>query len=162
LYIKQIQNVMKKLFILLLIVFSLPVSAQFALKGGVVYADKEITSFDVTGQFYKDYLAISGDLLIPTQESKNVSGAGRIGINLGSYRFRVVGDLGAMYQDDAWRCACGAEVNFILFGPIGMFGRFQRSFPITTDDGHTKIRWCQGRSDLLIGITINLTNGRCY
>ena len=153
---------MKKLLILLFIVLALPASAQFALKGGVIYADKELTNFLVTGQFYREYLAISGDVFIPTQKSQKVSGDGRIGINLGTYKFRVVGDIGAMYENDAWRCAGGVEVNFKLFGPVGMFGRFQRSFPITTDDDHTRIRWCQGRSDLSIGIAIDLVKMRCY
>ena len=153
---------MKKVLILLFIATTLPVKAQFALKGGVIYSEKEITNFVVTGQFYKDLLAISGDVFIPTQKSQKISGDGRIGLNLGTYRFRIIGDIGAMYENDIWRCAGGVEANVRLFGPIGMFGRWQRSFPITTDDEHTKIRWCQGRSDLSIGITIDLGNGRCY
>ena len=34
---------MRKILILLLIVIALPASAQFDLKGGIVYADKELT-----------------------------------------------------------------------------------------------------------------------
>jgi hypothetical protein len=157
-YIKH----MKKILILLLIAIALPVSAQFDLKGGIVYADKELTNFAVTGQFYKDYLAVSGDVFIPTQKSQKVSGAGRIGLNLGSYRCRIIGDIGAMYEDDIWRCAGGVEANIRLFGPVSMYGRWQRSFPITTDDDHTRIRWCQGRSDFSVGIAINLAYRRCY
>ena len=157
-YIKH----MRKILILLLIVIALPASAQFDLKGGIVYADKELTNFAVTGQFYKDYLAVSGDVFIPTQKSQKVSGAGRIGLNLGSYRCRIVGDIGVMYEDDIWRCAGGVEVNIRLFGPVSMYGRWQRSFPITTDDEHTCIRWCQGRSDFSVGIAINLAYRRCY
>ena len=154
---------MKKILILLFIVTALPIKAQFALKGGVVYADKELTNFNVTGQFYKDFLAISGEVFIPSQQSRKVSGAGRIGLNLGNYGFRFVADLGAMYEEDIWRCAGGCELNIRLYGPIGIFGRWQRSFPITSDDDHTKIRWCQGRSDLSVGITIDLVNNRrCY
>ena len=155
---------MRKIVILLLIAITLPASAQFALKGGVTIADKELRNCAVTGQYYYQFLAISGDVYIPTAKSAKVAGGGRIGLNLGNYGFRIVGDIGGMYDDDTWNCLCGAELNIRLGGPVGMFGRFQRSFPITTDccDDKTKIRWDRGRSDFLVGITIDLFNGRCY
>ena len=93
---------MKKAVIIFIIaLISIPASAQFALKGGVTYAEKELQNFVVTGQFYKDLLVISGDLLIPTQKCKKVAGAGRIGLGLGSDRIRFAADLEGRELDEA-------------------------------------------------------------
>lgn len=122
---------MKRLVFFLLITFvSLPLKAQFALKGSVTYAEKDLSNYVVTGQFYKNLLVVSGDLLIPTQKNEKLSGSGRIGLGFGSYRFRVAGDLVAMYETKNWRCGCGAEANLRLYGPVGIFGRWTRTFPI--------------------------------
>ena len=154
---------MRKLVFLFLIVLTLPVSAQFALKGGVTIADKELRNAAVTGQYYYQCLAISGDLYIPTAKSAKVAGGGRIGLNLGNYGFRIVGDIGGIYDDDTWNALAGIELNIRLGGPVGMFGRFQRTFPILRDryDESTKIHWDRGRSDFQVGITIDLVSGRC-
>ena len=154
---------MRKLFILLLIVLALPANAQFALKGGVTIADKELRNCAVTGQYYYQCLAISGDLLIPTTKSAKVAGGGRIGLNLGTYGFRIVGDIGGLYDDDTWNALAGVELNIRLGGPVGLYGRFQRTFPILKDccDDKTKIHWDRGRSDFMVGITIDLTSRRC-
>ena len=154
---------MKRLIVLFFaVLIAVSMHAQFALKGGVVYADKELSNAVVTGQFYKDLLVVSGDLYIPTRECRKVSGGGRIGLGFGSYRVRVAGDLGAMYENDEWRCGFGAELNLRLAGPVGIFGRFNRSFPISKVDDRRKIMWCNGRSDFSVGIVIDFGRRRCY
>ena len=58
---------MKKLVIILFVILiTIPAEAQFALKGGVSYAKDELSSYVVTGQFYKYLLVVSGDVFIPT------------------------------------------------------------------------------------------------
>ena len=154
---------MKKLIFFFLVIFvTIPLRAQFALKGGVSFADKELSNYVVTGQFYKDLLVLSGDLYIPTQKYEKISGGGRIGLGFGSYRFRVAGDIGATYGSDKWKCGCGAEANLRLCGPIGVFGRWSRMFPIDKKCGHKKILWENGCSEISVGIVIDLVNGRCY
>jgi hypothetical protein len=154
---------MKKLvFFLLIILVSLPLKAQFALKGGVSLAEKELSNYVVTGQLYKDLLVLSGDLYIPAQKHEKISGGGRIGIGFGSYRFRIAGDVGAIYGANKWQCGCGAEANLRLCGPVGIFGRWSRMFPIDKKCGHKEILWENGRSEISIGIVIDLVNGRCY
>ena len=154
---------MKKLiFFLLIALSSLPLKAQFALKGGVSFAEKELTNYVVTGQFYKDLLVVSGDLLIPTQKNEKLSGSGRIGLGVGGCRFRIAGDLVATYETKNWRCGCGAEANLRLYGPIGIFGRWSRTFPIAKRCNRDEVLWKRGRSELSVGIVIDLINGRCY
>ena len=155
---------MKKLtFFLFAIFMVVPLKAQFALKGGVSFDKNELSNYVVTGQFYKDLLVLSGDLLIPTQKNEKLSGSGRIGLGFGSYRFRVAGDLVATYETENWRCGCGAEANLRLYGSIGIFGRWTRTFPIAKRcDDHREVIWGNGRSEFSVGITIDLINGRCY
>jgi hypothetical protein len=154
---------MKKLiFFLLIALSSLPLKAQFALKGGASFAEKELTNYVVTGQFYKDLLVVSGDLLIPTQKNEKLSGSGRIGLGFGGCRFRIAGDLVATYETKNWRCGCGAEANLRLYGPIGIFGRWSRTFPIAKRCNRDEVLWKRGRSELSVGIVIDLINGRCY
>ncbi len=154
---------MKKLiFFLLIALSSLPLKAQFALKGGASFTEKELTNYVVTGQFYKDLLVVSGDLLIPTQKNEKLSGSGRIGLGFGGCRFRIAGDLVATYETKNWRCGCGAEANLRLYGPIGIFGRWSRTFPIAKRCNRDEVLWKRGRSELSVGIVIDLINGRCY
>ena len=154
---------MKKLiFFLLIALSSLPLKAQFALKWGASFAEKELTNYVVTGQFYKDLLVVSGDLLIPTQKNEKLSGSGRIGLGFGGCRFRIAGDLVATYETKNWRCGCGAEANLRLYGPIGIFGRWSRTFPIAKRCNRDEVLWKRGRSELSVGIVIDLINGRCY
>ena len=154
---------MKKLIFFFLVIFvTIPLRAQFALKGGVSFVDKELSNYVVTGQFYKDLLVLSGDLYIPTQKYEKISGGGRIGLGFGSYRFRVAGDIGATYGANKWKCGCGAEANLRLCGPIGVFGRWSRMFPIDKRCGHKEILWAEGRSEISVGIVIDLINRRCY
>ena len=154
---------MKKLvFFLLITLTSLPLKAQFALKGGVSFDKNELSNYVVTGQFYQDLLVLSGDLYIPTQKHEKLSGGGRIGIGLGSYRFRVAGDIGATYGSDNWKCGCGAEVNLRLCGIVWVFGRWSRMFPIDKRCDHKEILWGEGRSEISVGIVIDLINRRCY
>ena len=153
---------MRKLVFLLITLVSLPLRAQFALKGGISFAEKELSNYVVTGQFYKDLLVLSGDLYIPTQKHEKLSGGGRIGIGFGSYRFRIAGDIGATYGADKWKCGCGVEGNLRLYGPIGVFGRWSRMFPIDKRCDHKEILWGKGRSEISVGIVIDLINRRCY
>lgn len=154
---------MKKLVFFLFTIFTVvPVKAQFALKGGVSFDKDELSSYVVTGQFYKDLLVVSGDLFIPTQKNEKISGGGRIGLGLGGYRLRVVADVGAFYGDKNWKCGCGAEANLRLCGPIGIFGRWSRLFPIDKKCDRKEILWEKGCSEFSVGITIDLFNGRCY
>ncbi len=154
---------MKKLIFFFLVIFvTIPLRAQFALKGGVSFAEKELSNYVVTGQFYKDLLVLSGDLYIPTQKHEKLSGGGRIGIGFGSYRFRIAGDIGATYGADKWKCGCGVEGNLRLYGPIGVFGRWSRMFPIDKRCDHKEILWAEGRSEISVGIVIDLINRRCY
>lgn len=152
----------KLVFFLLITLVSLPLKAQFALKGSVSFAEKELSNYVVTGQFYKDLLVLSGDLYIPTQKYEKISGGGRIGIGFGGYRFRVAGDIGATYGADKWKCGCGVEGNLRLYGPIGVFGRWSRMFPIDKRCDHKEILWGEGRSEISVGIVIDLINRRCY
>jgi hypothetical protein len=154
---------MKKLvFFLFIVVMVIPSRAQFALKGGVSLAEKELSNYVVTGQFYKDLLVLSGDLYIPAQKHEKISGGGRIGIGFGSYRFRIAGDVGATYGANKWRCGCGVEANLRLYGPVGIFGRWSRSFPIDKKCDHKEILWGSGRSEISVGVVIDLINRRCY
>lgn len=154
---------MKKSVVFLLIVFmTSPAEAQFALKSGVSYSKKELSSYVVTGQFYKDLLVLSGDLYIPTQKNEKLSGGGRIGLGFGGYRFRIAGDVGATYGDKKWRCGCGAEANLRLCGPVGVFARWSRTFPIAKKCDHDEVLWKRGRSEVSVGIVIDLINGSCY
>jgi hypothetical protein len=152
----------KLVFFLLIILVSLPLKAQFALKGGVSFAEKELSNYVVTGQFYKDLLVLSGDLNIPAQKYEKISGGGRIGIGFGGYRFRVAGDVGASYGNKKWRCGCGAQANLWLYGPVGIFGRWSRTFPIAKKCDRDEVVWKRGRSEISVGIVIDLINGRHY
>ena len=154
---------MKKLtFFLFAIFMVVPAKSQFAIKGGVSFDKNELSSYVVTGQFYRDLLVVSGDLLIPTQKNEKLSGSGRMGLGFGSYRFRVAGDLVATYETKNWRCGCGAEANLRLYGPVGIFGRWTRTFPIAKKCDHKEVIWGNGRSEFSLGIVIDLINGRCY
>ena len=154
---------MKKLvFLLSITLTSLPLKAQFSLKGGVSFAEKELSSYVITGQFYKDLLVLSGDLNIPAQKYEKISGGGRIGIGFGSYRFRIAGDVGVTYGDNKWKCGCGAEANLRLCGPVGIFGRWTRTFPIVKKCDRDEVIWKCGRSEISVGIVIDLINGSRY
>ena len=154
---------MGKIAVFLFAIFmTIPAKAQFALKGGVSFDKNELSNYVVTGQFYKDLLVVSGDLLIPTQKNEKLSGSGRIGLGLGGYRFRVAGDLVATYEPKNWRCGCGAEANLRLYGPIGIFGRWSRTFPIAKKCNRDEVLWKRGRSEFSVGIVIDLINGSCY
>ena len=153
---------MKRLvFFLLITLSSSPLKAQFALKGGVTYAEKDLSNYVVTGQFYQDLLVLSGDLYVPTQKDEKISCGGRIGIGFGSYRFRISGDVGATYCEKNWRCGCGAEANLRLCGPVGIFGRWTRIFPIDKRCDHKEILWEKGCTEFSVGIVIDLISGRC-
>ena len=103
---------MKKLIVFLFVILvSLPIEAQFALKGGISYAKDELSSYVVTGQFYQDLLVVSGDVFIPTEKTDEISGAGRIGIGFGGYRIRFAADIGAVYEKKNFRFAYGTELN---------------------------------------------------
>jgi hypothetical protein len=154
---------MKKLVIFLFaIMMAMPVGAQFALKGGVSFDKNELSNYVVTGQFYKDLLVVSGDLFIPTQKDEKLSGAGRIGLGFGGYRFRFAADIGATYEDDKWKCGFGVEGNLRLYGPIGMFVRWSQMYPITKKNDHNEVQWKCKRSEVSVGVVIDLTNGSCY
>ena len=127
---------MKKLVFFLFIIFvSVPVEAQFALKGGVSYAKNEVSNYVVTGQFYKELLVLSADLIMPT-------------------------DLVDTYEDKNWRCGCGVEANLKLFSVLGAFARWSRTFPIAKNGDHDEVIWGNGRSEFSLGIVIDL--GRSY
>ena len=153
---------MKKLVIFLFaIMMAIPVGAQFALKGGVSFDKNELSNYVVTGQFYKDLLVLSGDIYIPTQRYEKLSCSGRIGLGFGSYRIRFAGDIGAIYGANKWKCGFGAEANLRLYGPVGIFGRWTRTFPIAKKCDHKEVIWGNGRSEFSLGIVIDLINGRC-
>jgi hypothetical protein len=141
---------------------AMPIRAQFALKGGVSFAKDKISNYVVTGQFYKDLLVVSGDLLIPTQEGEKLSCAGRIGLGFGGYRLRVVGDIVGRYENDNWKCGFGFEGNLRLYGPIGLFVRWDQMYPINKKDDYNAVLWNCKRSEVLVGIVIDLINGSCY
>jgi hypothetical protein len=152
---------MKKLVFFLFIIFvSVPVEAQFALKGGVSYAKNEVSNYVVTGQFYKELLVLSADLIMPTEKIDNLSGSGRIGLGFGDRRIRFAGDLVATYEDQNWRCGCGVEANLKLFSVLGAFARWSRTFPIAKNGDHDEVIWGNGRSEFSLGIVIDL--GRSY
>ena len=154
---------MKKLtFFLFIILLSAPVNAQFALKGGVSYVPKEISNYMFTGQFYKDLLVVSGDLSVPMRKSGKLSGAGRIGLGFGNYRIRFAGDAIAMYENKKFRCGFGAETNLRLCGPVGIFARWSRTFPICEHQYYNEVLWKRGRSEISVGVVIDLMNGGCY
>jgi hypothetical protein len=154
---------MKKLIVFLFVILlTLPVEAQFALKGGVSFAKNELRNYVVTGQFYKELLVLSGDVLIPTQKTEDISGGGRIGIGFGGDRLRLAADVGAFYEKKIWRLGYGVEANLRLFGPIGMFGRWSMSYPVSKKENHNEVLWEHSRSEISVGIVIELINGRCY
>ena len=151
----------KVLFTLLIVLLAIPAKAQFDLKGGISLEKNEIKNFVVTGQFYRDLLVLSGDLFIPTQKNEKLAGGGRIGLNIGSNRIRFAGDIGGKYQNENWNLGCGAECNIKLLGPVGVFGRWSRYFPIRKQCDHTKIHWGDGYSEFSFGIAIDLVNRGC-
>ena len=154
---------MKKLIVFLFVILvSLPIEAQFAFKGGISYAKDELSSYVVTGQFYQDLLVVSGDVFIPTEKTDEISGAGRIGIGFGGYRIRFAADIGAVYEKKNFRFAYGTELNLRLFGPVGIFTRWSQTYPISKDDNHDEVLWRCRRSEVTLGIVIDLINGRRY
>ena len=154
---------MKMLVIILFVILiTIPAEAQFALKGGVSYAKDELSSYVVTGQFYKDLLVVSGDVFIPTQKTDEISGGGRIGLGLGGDRLRFVADLGAVYEKKNFRFGYGTELNLKLLNPIGIFVRWSQTYPISKDDNYDAVQWRCRRSEVTLGIVIDLINGRCY
>jgi hypothetical protein len=154
---------MKKLAIFLFaIIMAMPAGAQFALKGGVSFSKNELSNYVVTAQFYKDLLVVSGDLLIPTHDGQKLAGAGRIGLGFGGYRLRVAGDVGGMYENDHWKCGFGFEGNLRLYGPIGLFVRWDQMYPINKKDDHNEVSWDSKRSEVVVGVVIELFNGSCY
>ena len=159
---KTVKRMKKVLFTLLIVLLAIPAKAQFDLKGGISLEKNEIKNFVVTGQFHKDLLALSGDLLIPTQKNEKLAGGGRIGLNIGNNRFFLIGDVGGKYQYETWNLGCGVEGNIKLFGPVGVFGRWSRYFPIYKQCDRTKIHWDKGYSELSFGIAIDLVSGGCY
>ena len=156
---------MKKVVFLFFAIFmvSMIAQAQFAAKAGISLKRNEITNYVVTGQFHKELLVLSGDLYVPMQKHKKLAGGGRIGLGFGGYRLRIAGDVGATYETKNWRCGCGVEANLRLYGPIGIFGRWSRNFPIVNKRCERKeILWGHGRSEISVGVVIDLSNGSCY
>ena len=99
---------MKKLaFFSFLILMSLSAEAQFAIKAGVSFNKNEISSYALTGQYYRDLLVVSGDLFVPTQKCEKISGGARIGLGVGNYRIRFAADVGGRYQFSQWRIGYG-------------------------------------------------------
>ena len=154
---------MKKLlvFFLFAILLAMPTRAQFALKAGISFDKNEISSCVVTGQFHKDLLVISGDLFIPPQKQEKLSGGARIGLGFGNYHIRLVGDIGGRYQYSQWRIGYGAEGNLRLYHQVGIFVRWEKTYPILQVCNHQMIGWYWGRSEVSLGVTIEISGG-CY
>lgn len=154
---------MKKLtFFWLVILMTMPVRAQFALKGGISFNKNEISSYVLTGQYYQDLLIVSGDLFIPTQKYEKVSGGARIGLGLGNYLLRFGGDMGAKYESNHWRIGYGVEGNLRLYRQIGVFVRWAKTYPIYNKCGHNVVFWRRGRSEFFVGVVIDLSIKKCY
>ena len=154
---------MKRLIILLVIVcVTIPAQAQLALKGGVSYAKNELSNYVITAQFYKDLLVVSGDVFIPTQRPQEIGGAGRIGIGFGGERFRLAADIGAMYERKYFRFGYGAEGNLRLYGPIGIFARWTRTYPIFSRGEYDDVAWNCKRSEISLGVVVDLIDWGFY
>lgn len=138
--------------------------AQFAFKGAVSLSDSRLSDYVVTGQYYKDLLVLSGDVLIPVQKKGEFSYSGRIGLGFGNYRIRLAGDGVVTHKTKGWRLGYGAEVNLRLCGPVGIFARWSKTFPVSKGcKHHNEVLWKYGKSETTLGITIDLiNNGRCY
>ena len=149
------------LFFVVVILTTIPVRAQFALKSGISFNKNELSEFILTGQFYQDLLVLSGDLYIPTQKHQRLSGGGRIGIGFGNYRIRFGGDIGAKYEFKTWRIGYGAEANLRLYQQVGVFVRWARTYPILKICNHNMIAWKCGDSEISVGVVIDLTKS-CY
>lgn len=151
---------MKKLTVILLMaLMSITANAQFAIKGGAFFTRNELSNCVITGQFHEDLLVASVDILIPTQEVYGISGAGRIGIGSNGDRWRFAADLGIMYERDFWRVGYGIEANLRLYNQIGMFARWARTYPIYERYNHNEVLWGCRRSEISIGIVIELDGG---
>lgn len=148
---------MKKLtVILLMILMSITANAQFAVKGGAFFTRNELSNCVITGQFHEELLVASIDLLIPTQSNYGISGAGRVGIGTNGDRWRFAADLGIMYERAIWRVGFGIEANLKLYESIGMFARWGKSYPIYERYNHNEVLWRCSRSEISIGIVIEL------
>ena len=154
---------MKKIVILLVMVWvTIPAEAQLAIKGGLSYARNETSSYVVTAQFYRDLLVVSGDVFIPTQRPQDVYGGGRIGIGFGGSRIRFAADVGGIYERKNFRFGYGAEVNLRLYGPVGLFTRWARTHPITKKSDYNDIAWSCKRSEISLGIVVDLIDWGFY
>ena len=153
---------MKKLTVLLMILMSVATThAQFALKGGISYSRNEIANYLITGQFHRELLVASIDLMIPMERPEDIAISGRMGIGTNGDRFRLATDIGAIYKMGNWRVGYSIEGNIRLYGPIGMFARWARTYPICQRYGRNEIGWGCQQSEISIGIVIEL-DGDCY
>ena len=150
------------IFILLMLLVSITVQAQFVIKGGMSYAKYENKTVVVTGQYNRGLLVVSSDVLIPTINTEKVSAAGRVGVGIGVDLIRFVGDVLIRYENEYFRCGYGGEINLNLVGPFGVFTRWSRTYPIIENCGYPEVFWKCGRNEFSFGLTINLTEGGCF
>lgn len=152
----------RAILILLTILISVTVQAQFAIKGGMSYAKYETKTVMVTGQYSRGLLVVSSDIFIPTINTEKVSAAGRVGVDIGIDLIRFVGDVLIRYENESFRCGYGGEINLNLVGPFGVFTRWSRTYPIMENCGYPEVFWQCSRNEFSFGLTIDLTEGRYY
>lgn len=154
---------MKKVVILLLmILMSTTAQAQFLIKGGLSYARTENKTVVLTGQFNRGLLVVSSDVFIPTVKTEKVSVAGRVGVGIGGDLVRVAADALIRYENSYFRFGYGGEVNLNIIAPVGIFARWSMSYPILENCGYPEIFWGCGRNEFSFGLSLQLTEGRCF
>ena len=148
---------MKKIILLLVVVWmTTPVWAQFAIKGGWSCMNEGTAKYVVSTQYYQDLVAISSDVFIPSNKCEEISVSGRFGLNLGDEWIRVVADLVGTYERKSFRGGFGGEVNLRLLGPLGIFGRYSRTYPFSSYNNCSLARWDYGRNEIYFGVLVDI------
>ena len=149
---------MKKFIVLLVIVWmTVPASAQFAIKGGWSRIQNETARYVVSTQYYQDLMAIGSDVVIPANKCEEISVSGRFGLNLGEDWIRFVADLVGTYERRSLRGGFGGEVNLRLLGPLGVFARYSKTYPISSHNNNCSlVRWDHGRNEIYFGILVDI------
>ena len=151
---------MKRIIFLLIVVWmTTPTMAQFAIKGGWIRMNDETTKYVVSTQYYQDLVAISSDVLIPSNHCEEIAASGRFGLNLGSEWIRFVADFVGTYEKRNFRGGFGGEVNLKLLGSLGVFARYSRTYPFSSWHNNCSLaRWDYGRNEVCLGILVDVGN----
>ena len=148
---------MKRLILLLAIIWLvIPAQAQLAIKGGLACRKDYPTQRVVTGQYYRDFMAISSDVYIPHCKEDNLSVSARAGINLGGEWIRFVADAIGICENKQFRAGYGVELNLMFLGPLGLFARWSETYAVFGGKTCSSVWWNDGRKEVSFGVQISI------